>query len=120
MSGGANARPTGPEAAPTHTEDGGPTTSIRRNLVVQRWGTPTATAGSVNEPREMEERGHRFNEKWTYQHAGTRDAPAARVIYWLRYDFVASYLVAQGGAAIREDPRSLLAGLRDRQYLPAR
>jgi len=80
-------------------------TPIRRNLVVQRWGTPTAIVGSVNEPREMEERGHRFNEKWIYRSAGTLDAPAERVIYWLRYDFVASYLVGQGGDATRENPR---------------
>lgn len=118
MSSVADARPARTDAEPAHGKDGAPEASIKRNLVVQRWGTPTATVGSVNEPREMEERGHRFNEKWTYQNAGTRDAPAARVIYWLRYDFVASYLVAQGEAGIREDPRSLLAGLRDRLYRP--
>ena len=55
------------------------TAVISRNLVVQRWGTPNATVGSVNEPREMEEHGHRFNEKWIYRlsAAPTRRADGA-------------------------------------------
>jgi len=78
---------------------------VSRNVLVKRWGTPTTVVGSVNEPREMEERGHRFNEKWVYRSAGTVDAPAERVVYWLRYDVVASYLVPRSGEAVREDLR---------------
>jgi hypothetical protein len=37
--------------------------TISRNVVVQCFGTPNVTVGSVNEPREMEEHGLRFNEK---------------------------------------------------------
>ena len=95
------------------------TPPVSRNLVVQRWGTPNATIGSVNEPREMEEHGHRFNEKWTYRLSPTApDQPKERLIYWLRYDFVAAYLVTAGGAAVREDLASVLGGLRDRRYHP--
>ena len=43
---------------------------IRRNMIVQRWGTPAATVGSVNEPRERSENGVAFNEKWLYRVPG--------------------------------------------------
>jgi hypothetical protein len=93
---------------------------ISRNLVVQAWGTPHTTVGSVNEPREMEEHGHRFNEKWIYHlsHPGPGQ-PKERVIYWLRYDFVASYLVNADGSVTPEDLSRTLAGLADRLYRPA-
>lgn len=92
---------------------------IRRNMVVQRWGTPQVTVGSLNEPRECEEHGLRFNEKWIY-HAPRHDAsrPRERIIYWLRYDFVASYLVDRDGRVVREDPRTVYAGLSDREFVP--
>ena len=100
-----------------------PVAGITRNLVVQRWGTPQATIGSVNEPREMEERGHRFNERWTYATPRNESTnPRERVVYWHRYDFVASYLIAADGSAVRENPaaleRMLRAGASDRLYRP--
>ncbi len=93
-----------------------PAGEVKRNLVVQRWGTPDVTIGSVNEAREMEEHGHRFNEKWIYRSSRTEAGPRERVIYWIRYDFVASYLIDATGGARREDPGALLAGLDDRLY----
>ncbi len=96
------------------------TAAVDRNVVVQTWGTPNATVGSVNEPREQEEHGHRFNEKWIYRLAASApEQPTTRVIYWLRYDFVAAYLVTRGGVATREDLAGILAHHRDRRYRPA-
>ena len=83
---------------------------IHRNLVVRRWGTPQRTVGSVNEPREWSEQGHLVNEKWIYlAPRGEPDAPRERIIYWLRYDFVASFVVDAQGELRREDPTALFA-----------
>ena len=93
--------------------------AIVRNLAVQRWGTPDATVGSVNEPREMEEHGIRFNEKWVYRRP--RDdprRPRERLLYWHRYAFVACFVVEGDGRLVREDPEAVLAGLSDRRYVP--
>ena len=66
---------------------------ILRNAVVKFFGTPDRTEGSVNEPREREEQGMRFNEKWTYAHPLHDPSDAVeRVIYWRRYDFVGSMI----------------------------
>ncbi len=94
--------------------------SISRNQIVQLWGTPAVTVGSVNEPRESQEHGHRFNEKWVYRlpTAGADD-PSERIIYWLRYDFVASLLVTKSGSAREEDVTRLAGGERDRRFHPA-
>lgn len=92
---------------------------IRRNMIVQRWGTPQVTVGSLNEPREREAHGFRFNEKWIYPaptHEPSR--PRERIIYWLRYDFIASYLVGRDGQVVREDADTLVAGIADRQFVP--
>ncbi|GBD25221.1 hypothetical protein HRbin30_00536 [bacterium HR30] len=71
--------------------------SIRRNDVVKLFGTPDRTEGSVNEPREREENGFRFNERWLYKRPRNDPARAyERVIYWHRYDFV--------GSCIRRSP----------------
>jgi hypothetical protein len=91
---------------------------IRRNLVVLRWGTPARTVGSLNEPREMEEHGVTFNEKWQYRipkpgGGGTCE----RHVYWLRYDFVASFLADRDGTVTREDAIAFLAGLNAREYV---
>ena len=93
---------------------------IKRNLVVQRWGTPQVTVGSVNEPRELEEHGVSCNEKWIYR-GPQNDLGGARErwVYWNRYDFVASFLVRADGSVVREDPAALLAGTEDRLYRPA-
>ena len=64
---------------------------VIRNAVVKYFGTPNQTEGSVNEPREREEHGMPFNEKWTYR-APRRDPAGAveRIIYWHRYDYIGS------------------------------
>jgi hypothetical protein len=93
--------------------------AIVRNVVVQRWGTPNVTVGSVNEPREQEENGQRFNEKWVYRLSqATPNQPKERIIYWHRYDFVASYLVGASGVPVAENLADVLAGLKDRRYHP--
>ena len=93
--------------------------AVVRNVVVQCWGTPHVTIGSVNEPREMEEHGYRFNEKWVYRLVQTEpNQPKERLIYWHRYDFVAAYLVNPNGTVVQEDPASVLSGLGDRRYHP--
>jgi hypothetical protein len=97
-----------------------PGRSIKRNLVVQRWGTPQMTIGNVNEPRELEEHGVTFNEKWIYR--GPRNdlgAARERWVYWNRYDFVGAFLVLADGAVVQEDPAAFLAGIADRLYRPA-
>ncbi len=92
--------------------------AIRRNAVVECWGTPNVTSGSLNEPRDREENGVRFNEKWVYRLAHPEpDDPVQRIVYWHRYDFVASFLVGADGRLVREDPR-VLTRVADREYLP--
>lgn len=91
-----------------------------RNQIVQVWGTPNATFGSVNEPRESEEHGYRFNEKWIYRLVATaEDEPVERVVYWLRYDFVAALLIGKNGSAREEDIRRVVSSSRDRRFHPA-
>jgi hypothetical protein len=93
--------------------------TISRNQVVQCWGTPATTVGSVNEPREMEEHGLRFNEKWVYRLApATPEDAAERIVYWQRYDFVASRLVRKNGEVEPEDASALVSARRDRRYHP--
>jgi hypothetical protein len=66
---------------------------IHRNIVVKYFGQPDLTEGSVNEPREREEHGMHFNEKWTYRHPARDPAGAIeRIIYWHRYDYVGSVM----------------------------
>jgi len=79
--------------------------TIHRNRVVKHFGTPDLAEGSVNEPREREEHGHRFNEKWVYKHPLRDPAGAAeRVIYWRRYDYVASMIrPAKGGDLVLDE-----------------
>jgi hypothetical protein len=90
---------------------------VSRNQVVQLWGTPNATVGSVNEPRECEEHGHRFNEKWIYRLSPKDvDDAAERVVYWLRYDFVAAYLISKNGVSVHEDLGPEIVAYRDRRY----
>ncbi len=90
---------------------------VARNQIVQLWGTPNTTVGSVNEPREMEEHGHRFNEKWIYRLSPkSAGEPAERVIYWMRYDFVAAHLLSEGGVSRQENLAPVVAAYRDRRY----
>ena len=59
-----------------------------RNAIVAILGTPDRTEGSLDDPREREEDGVRFNEKWIYTHLHRDPAGAAmRAVYWMRYDF---------------------------------
>src|SRR5208282_978095 len=59
-----------------------------RNAIVAILGTPDRTEGSLDDPREREEDGVRFNEKWIYTHLHRDPAGAAmRTVYWMRYDF---------------------------------
>lgn len=62
-----------------------------RNAIVAILGTPDRTEGSLDDPREREEDGVRFNEKWIYTHLRRDPAGAAmRTVYWMRYDFCAT------------------------------
>ncbi len=75
-----------------------------RNMVVARLGTPDRTDGSLNDPRQGEENGLRFNEKWTYLHLS--DDPAGvpmRTIYWLRYDFLGTVVRSSESESWRVD-----------------
>ena len=87
---------------------------IHRNLVVKHFGTPEVTEGSVNEPREREEHGMHFNEKWTYRGPVRYPADAVeRVIYWHRYDYVGSMIRKSKDGDWQTDdelPRVLAAG----------
>jgi hypothetical protein len=59
-----------------------------RNAIVAILGTPDRTEGSLDDPREREENGVRFNEKWIYTHLRRDPAGVAmRTVYWMRYDF---------------------------------
>jgi hypothetical protein len=71
-------------------------------------GTPDRTAGSLNSPVQLEEFGIRYNEKWTYEHL-VRDPAGVpqRVIYWERYDFVAT--LVRGGPNDQWRPDTKLA-----------
>ena len=75
-------------------------------MVVARLGTPDRTNGSLNDPREVEENGFRFNEKWTYLHLS--DDPAGvpmRIIYWLRYDFLGTVVRSSENEPWRVDSK---------------
>src|SRR5512143_756662 len=75
----------------------GMSTRVTRNAVVALLATPDRTTGSLNSPLQLEERGIRYNEKWTYEHLVSDPAGVPqRVIYWQRYDFVAT--MVRGGA----------------------
>ena len=77
------------------------------------------TVGSVNEPREMEEHGLRFNEKWVYRLAAPSPGePVERVIYWYRYDFVGACLVSKDGVVTPDDLGRALGNRRDRRFHP--
>jgi hypothetical protein len=78
---------------------------ITRNLIVERFGTPDETDGSLNDPVERAEYGIRYNEKWTYRHLPDDPAGAAqRIIYWHRYDFTGTLMKLPEDAEWRPDP----------------
>jgi hypothetical protein len=77
---------------------------VLRNAVVKYFGTPNVAEGSVNEPRERQEHGFHFNEKWIYREP-VRDPAAAveRAIYWHRYDYVGSMIKRSKDGEWEED-----------------
>jgi hypothetical protein len=77
---------------------------MERDAAVRRYGQPAKTWGSVNEPRYKEADGIRFNETWVFK--SPRDLGPEwieRVLYWLRYDLVASVIVHRDGRRVREE-----------------
>ncbi|MFQ5666870.1 MAG: hypothetical protein ACE5I7_10615 [Candidatus Binatia bacterium] len=88
--------------------------AVCRNAIVQFFGQPDLTEGSVNDPRERNEHGMQFNERWTYRHP-LRDPAGAveRIIYWHRYDYVGSVIQRQTDGPWEKDetlPGVLAAG----------
>ena len=77
---------------------------VHRNAVVARLGTSSRTEGSLNDPREKEENGFIFNEKWIYEHL-PRDPSGLpiRMIYWWRYDFTGTVVRATDDEPWRAD-----------------
>ena len=85
---------------------------ITRNEIVRLFGTPNETLGSVNEPRQKHESGFQYNERWVYDRPKNEPSrPKARVIYWQRYDFVASERIERDGHRVPESASELLARL---------
>jgi hypothetical protein len=83
---------------------------VSRNSVVSLLGTPQKIEGSLNDPVEREEAGIHYNEKWIYE--DLHDDPAGvpdRVIYWHRYDFVATMVRASETEPWRPDTALLEA-----------
>lgn len=66
---------------------------IHRNQVVGLLGTPDRTEGSLNDPREQRDDSIVYNEKWIFEHLENDPAGALqRIVYWHRYDFVATLI----------------------------
>jgi hypothetical protein len=85
---------------------------ITRNDIVRLFGTPSDTVGSVNEPRQQHEAGFQYNERWIYDRPKNEPSrPKSRVIYWQRYDFVASERIERDGHRVPESESELLARL---------
>jgi hypothetical protein len=83
---------------------------VTRNSVVSLLGTPHEVEGSLNDPVEREEPGIHFNEKWIYQDLGNDPAGVPnRVIYWHRYDFVATMVRANDSEDWRPDTKLIEA-----------
>ena len=79
---------------------------VTRNGVVSLMGTPHMVEGSLNDPVEREELGIHYNEKWTYEDLANDPAGVPnRIIYWHRYDFVATMVRASESEAWRPDTK---------------
>jgi hypothetical protein len=79
---------------------------VTRNAVVSLLGTPHAVEGGLNDPVEHEEFGIRYNEKWIYGDLGNDPAGVPdRVIYWHRYDFVATMVRSSDQEQWRSDTK---------------
>ncbi|HLK88232.1 MAG TPA: hypothetical protein VKT27_17150 [Candidatus Binataceae bacterium] len=90
-----------------------------RNAIVAILGTPERTEGSLDDPREREENGIRFNEKWIYTHlTGDPAGVPMRVVYWMRYDFQGTVVRNREDEAWRMDAALAEAAARRSSRLP--
>jgi len=90
-----------------------------RNAIVAILGTPDRTEGSLDDPREREEDGVRFNEKWIYTHLLRGPAGAAmRTVYWMRYDFCGTVVRNGDGEPWRADATLVEAAAKRDGRLP--
>lgn len=90
-----------------------------RNAVVAILGTPDGTEGSLNDPREQEENGVRFNEKWTYRNLQSDPAGTAmRIICWRRYDFRGTFVRNSEDESWRPDGKLVEAAVNRDSRLP--
>ncbi len=90
-----------------------------RNAIVAILGTPDRTEGSLDDPREREENGVRFNERWLYTYL--RDDPAGaamRVVYWMRYEFRGTFVRNSEDTSWRPDQALIEAAARHDPRLP--
>lgn len=95
--------------------NGGPS----RNAIVAILGTPDRAEGSLDDPREREENGVRFNERWLYTHLHDDPAGAAmRVVYWTRYDFRGTFVRNSEDTPWRPDQALIEAAARRDPRLP--
>jgi hypothetical protein len=63
--------------------------SATREQVWKMLGAPTEQVGSVNDPRNREDYGRKWNEKWIYLDEDGRSVD--KVVLWQRYDFVGAF-----------------------------
>jgi hypothetical protein len=97
---------------PTETHAAAGSRRLTRNDIVRLFGTPNETIGSVNEPRQQHEAGFQYNERWVYDRPKNEPSrPKARILYWQRYDFVASERVERDGHRVPESESELLSRL---------
>jgi hypothetical protein len=93
---------------------------ITRNSVVFLLGTPQHTDGSLNDPVEREEFGFHYNEKWLYEDLQSDPAGVPeRVVYWHRYDFVATMVRESGSTEWLADHTLEEAAKNTRGRLPS-
>lgn len=79
---------------------------VTRNQIVALFGTPDHTAGSLNSPVELEDKGIHFNEKWIYEHLDSDPAGVTmRTIYWHRYDFMGTRIRSGASDDWRDDTK---------------
>jgi len=69
--------------------------SLDRGRAWQHFGAPTDQVGSVNDPREADDHGVCWNEKWIYRAAESERIE--RVVLWNRYDLVGAFRLGPDG-----------------------
>jgi hypothetical protein len=88
------------------------TAPVTRNSVVSLLGTPDEIEGSLNDPVEREESSIHYNEKWIYHDLGNDPAGVPnRMIYWHRYDFVATMVRANENEEWHPDTKLIEAAV---------